>query len=253
MTHVTAFANQKGGVGKTTTCISMASYLASFGYNTLVVDLDAQASSSSWLGVVDKNAHNTIYSAICGENIKECVRHICYNLDIIPSSIDLSRADGVLDKKQNKHFVLSRLLEKIKYEYDFVLIDCAPSINLTLVNALCASDDVIIPLQCEYFALEGLNQLVNTLRLTQKHLKSELEFGGVVLTMHSLRIKICRDVEQNIRRLFGDKVFECTIPRNIRLAEAPSYHQPILQYDSKCSGAIAYENLTKEYISKYKE
>lgn len=248
MTRITAFANQKGGVGKTTTCVSVASYLASFGYNTLVVDLDGQASASSWLGVIDKNADNSIYSAICGADIKDCVRHIGQNLDLVPSCMDMSMADGVLDKRQNKHFALSSLLNEVKSDYDFVLIDCAPSINLTLVNALCASDDVILPLQCEYFALEGLNQLVNTVRLTQKHLKSELEFCGVVLTMYSPRVKLCADVEQKIRQLFKDKVFESKIPRNIRLAEAPSYHQTILQYDVKCQGAKAYENLTKEYI-----
>lgn len=253
MAHITAFANQKGGVGKTTTCVCIASYLASFGYKTLIVDLDGQASTSSWLGVVDKNVQNSIYSAISGRDIRECVWHIDTNLDLIPSSIDMSTADSVLDSASNKHFVLASLLDEIKDEYDYVLIDCAPMINLTLINALCASDDVILPLQCEYFALEGLNQLVNTIRLTQKHLKSTLELCGVVLTMHSPHTKLCRDVERHIRQLFKDKVFESTIPRNIRLAEAPSYHQTILQYDSKCNGAIAYENLTKEYISKYKE
>ncbi len=250
MAHVTAFANQKGGVGKTTTCVSIGSYLASFGYKTLIVDLDSQASTSSWLGVVDKKVHNSIYSAMSGVNIRECVRQIDCNLHLIPAGIDLSMADSVLDRASNKHFVLANLLDEIKDEYDFVLIDCAPSINLTLINALCASNDVILPLQCEYFALEGLNQLVNTIRLTQTHLKSELKLCGVVLTMYSPRLKICADVEKNIRQLFNDKVFECAIPRNVRLAEAPSYHQTILQYDAKCSGAIAYENLTKEYISK---
>lgn len=253
MTRVTAFANQKGGVGKTTTCVNIAAYLASFGYSALLVDLDAQANASSSVGIVDKNLDKSIYSALSGVDVHSCIRHLACNVDIIPASIDLSNADRELDVLKDKHFVLDGIINQIKHEYDFVLIDCAPCINLTLINALCAADEVIVPLQCEYFALEGLNQLLNTIRLVKKHLKSDLELGGVVLTMFSPRTKICADVESNMRNLFGDKVYKTVIPRNVRLCEAPSYHKTILEYDSACKGAIAYNELTKEYISKQKE
>lgn len=253
MTRVTAFANQKGGVGKTTTCVNIAAYLASFGYNVLLADLDAQANASSAVGIIDKNVDKTIYSAMAGADIQSCIRHLDCGIDIIPASIDLANADRELDALSNKHFVLDNLINKVKRDYDFVLIDCAPCINLTLINALCAADEVIVPLQCEYFALEGLNQLLNTVRLVKKHLKSNLKFGGVVLTMFSSRTKICSDVEKNIHNLFGDSVYNTVIPRNVRLCEAPSYHKTILEYDNACKGAIAYKELTKEYISKQKE
>lgn len=249
MAHVIAFANQKGGVGKTTTCVNFASYLSLLGFRALLVDFDPQANASSYLGVIDKKAENTIYSALGGVDIRSCICKTSFNLDFIPSSLDLSAAENELDRAHNKHFQLDNLLKDVQNNYDFVLIDCAPSINLTLINALCACDEVIITLQCEYFALEGLNQLLNTLRLVKKHLKPSVEFGGIVLTMFSSRTKICADVETNIRKLFGDKVFKSVIPRNVRLSEAPSFHQPIMLYDSKCKGAIAYEKLTKEYIS----
>lgn len=251
MAHVVALANQKGGVGKTTTCVNIAAYLSAFGYKTLLVDFDPQANASSSLGVVDKKAQNSIYSALGGKPIEQCIRHTAFGLDLIPSSLDLAGAESELEQADSKHFVFDKLLCSIRDKYDFVLIDCAPSINLTLINALCAADGVIIPLQCEYFAIEGLNQLLNTIRLVKKHLKNALELEGIVLTMYSQRTRLSSDVEHNIRELFGKKVFNTAIPRNIRLAEAPSYMQPIMLYDSKCQGAIAYKQLTKEYIASF--
>ena len=251
MAYVVSFSNQKGGVGKTTSCVNLAAYIALSGYKVLLVDLDSQANASSALGVFDKKAENSIYTALCTEDIRPCIVKGA-DFDFVPSSRDLTGAELKLNDKEDREFVLKNVLSAVLDDYDYIFIDCAPSINLLLVNALTASKGVIIPLQCEYFALEGMNQLLNTVRLVKKHLNPSIEIDGVLLTMY-MRNKLAKDVEKNVRSLFKSAVFDTKIPRNIRLAEAPSFAKTINNYDDKCAGALAYKALAQEFISKHKE
>ena len=251
MAQVVSFSNQKGGVGKTTSCVNLACFVASLGYKTLLVDFDPQANATSAMGVFDKKIENSIYDALLKGDANACVRKGKY-ADFIPSSRDLAGAELEIANAKNRDYVLKTALDSVKDKYDIVFIDCAPSINLTLINALSASDGVIVPLQCEYFALEGLNQLLNTVRLVKKHSNESLRLYGILLTMFR-QTKLSREVEQNVRETFKDKVFETVIPQNVRLAESPSFGQPIIEFDRRCGGAIAYEKLAKEYISKFKE
>ena len=251
MAYVVSFSNQKGGVGKTTSCVNLAAYIALSGYKVLLVDLDSQANASSALGVFDKKAENSIYTALCTGDIRPCIVKGA-DFDFVPSSRDLTGAELELNDKEDREFVLKNALSAVLDDYDYIFIDCAPSINLLLVNALTASKGVIIPLQCEYFALEGMNQLLNTVRLVKKHLNSSIEIDGVLLTM-CMRNKLAKDVEKNVRSLFKSAVFDTKIPRNIRLAEAPSFAKTINNYDDKCAGALAYKALAQEFISKHKE
>lgn len=251
MTQVVSFSNQKGGVGKTTSCVNLACFVASLGYKTLLVDFDPQANATSAMGVFDKKIENSIYDAMLKGDATACVRKGKY-ADFIPSSRDLAGAELEIANAKNRDYVLKTALDPVKDKYDLVFIDCAPSINLTLINALSASDGVIVPLQCEYFALEGLNQLLNTVRLVKKHSNGSLRLYGILLTMFR-QTRLSREVEQNVRETFKDKVFETVIPQNVRLAESPSFGQPIIEFDRRCRGAIAYEKLAKEYISKFKE
>ena len=251
MAYVVSFSNQKGGVGKTTSCVNLAAYIALSGYKVLLVDLDSQANASSALGVFDKKAENSIYTALCTGDIRPCIVKGA-DFDFVPSSRDLTGAELELNDKEDREFVLKNALSAVLDDYDYIFIDCAPSINLLLVNALTVSKGVIIPLQCEYFALEGMNQLLNTVRLVKKHLNPSIEIDGVLLTM-SMRNKLAKDVEKNVRSLFKSAVFDTKIPRNIRLAEAPSFAKTINNYDDKCAGALAYKALAQEFISKHKE
>lgn len=251
MAYVVSFSNQKGGVGKTTSCVNLAAYIAFSGYKVLLVDLDSQANASSALGVFDKKAENSIYTALCTGDIRPCIVK-GVDFDFVPSSRDLTGAELELNDKEDREFVIKNVLSAVLDDYDYIFIDCAPSINLLLVNALTASKGVIIPLQCEYFALEGMNQLLNTVRLVKKHLNPSIEIDGVLLTMY-MRNKLAKDVEKNVRSLFKSAVFETKIPRNIRLAEAPSFAKTINNYDDKCAGALAYKALAQEFISKHKE
>lgn len=251
MAYVVSFSNQKGGVGKTTSCVNLAAYIALSGYKVLLVDLDSQANASSALGVFDKKAENSIYTALCTGDIRPCIVKGA-DFDFVPSSRDLTGAELELNDKEDREFVLKNALSAVLDDYDYIFIDCAPSINLLLVNALTASNGVIIPLQCEYFALEGMNQLLNTVRLVKKHLNPSIAIDGVLLTM-CMRNKLAQDVENNVRSLFKSAVFDTKIPRNIRLAEAPSFAKTINNYDDKCAGALAYKALAQEFISKHKE
>lgn len=251
MAYVVSFSNQKGGVGKTTSCVNLAAYIALSGYKVLLVDLDSQANASSALGVFDKKAENSIYTALCTGDIRPCIVKGT-NFDFVPSSRDLTGAELELKDKEDREFVLKNALSAVLDDYDYIFIDCAPSINLLLVNALTASKGVIIPIQCEYFALEGMNQLLNTVRLVKKHLNPSIEIDGMLLTM-CMRNKLAQDVEKNVRSLFKSAVFDTKIPRNIRLAEAPSFAKTINNYDDKCAGALAYKALAQEFISKHKE
>jgi len=252
MGKIIAFSNQKGGVGKTTTCVNMSAYLANKGKKVLIVDLDPQGNATSGLGFAKSEVKSSIYNAMIDEMplidvaLKTCVE----NLDILPSNIDLAGAEVELVYIKDREHVLKKVLEKARSSYDFILIDCPPSLGLLTINALAASDTVIIPIQSEYYALEGLSQLMNTIKLVVKHLNDKLKIEGVVLTMNDNRAIISRQITQEIKKFFGKRVFETAIPRNIRLAEAPSHGVPIILHDTRCSGAKAYLALTEEFLDR---
>ena len=251
MGKIVAFLNQKGGVGKTTTCVNMAGYLAQMGRKVLLLDIDPQANASSNLGFEKDSKPKTIYNVIVDDNtIDEVIQKTKVpNLDIIPSDVDLAGAEIELVQMNNREKVVRNILKKIINNYDYICIDCPPSLGLITVNALTACDSVLIPIQCEYFALEGLSQLMYTIKLVKKHLNENIDVEGVVLTMKDNRSNLGQSVAQDITKYFGKKVYKTVIPRNIRLAEAPSFGEPICIYDPRCTGAIAYKSLTEEFIN----
>ena len=252
MGKIISFINQKGGVGKTTSCVNIASYMAVMGKKVLLLDIDPQGNASSSLGI-EKDANvKTIYDVIVEDNeIEEVILKTKVNgLDIIPSNVDLAGAEIELVQMNNREKILRRILNKIKDVYDYICLDCPPSLGLITVNALTASNSVIIPIQCEYFALEGLSQLMNTIKLVKIHLNSELDIEGVVLTMKDSRSNLGNSVAKDIYKYFNNKVYDTIIPRNIRLAEAPSFGEPICIYDPRSTGAVAYRTLTEEILRK---
>lgn len=252
MGKIIAFSNQKGGVGKTTTCVNMSAYLATKGYKCLIIDLDPQGNATSGLGFSKSEVKNSVYNVMIDEMpLENAVTETCINgLDILPSNIDLAGAEVELVYKPHREHVLKEVIEKAKKVYDFITIDCPPSLGLLTINALTASDTVIIPIQSEYYAMEGLSQLMNTIKLVVKHLNENLKVEGVVLTMSDNRAIISRQISAEIRKFFGKRVYDTVIPRNIRLSEAPSHGVPIMLHDTKCAGAKAYNALTDEFIAK---
>ncbi len=254
MGKIISFVNQKGGVGKTTTCVNLSAFIATLGKKTLLIDMDPQGNASSGLGVEKGSNLKTIYSVLDGEcPIREAITEtMVKNLSILPATVDLAGAEIELVAVNNREKVLKESLSEIKDEYDFIMIDCPPSLGLLTINALSASDTVLIPIQCEFYALEGLSQLMNTVKLVKKHLNPELEIEGVVMTMKDNRSNLVQQVSEQIRQYFGKKVFDTTIPRNIRLAEAPSHGIPVYLYDSKCAGALAYRAMADEFLKKNK-
>ena len=250
MGKIIAFSNQKGGVGKTTTCVNMSAYLASKGYKCLIVDLDPQGNATSGLGFAKSEVKNSVYNVMIDDMPIEdaVVKSRIDGLDILPSNIDLAGAEVELVYVKSREHVLKNVLQKAKSSYDFITIDCPPSLGLLTINALAAADTVIIPIQSEYYALEGLSQLMNTIKLVVKHLNTTLKIEGVVLTMNDNRAIISRQISAEIKKFFGQRVFETAIPRNIRLAEAPSHGVPIMLHDTRCSGAKAYLALTEEFL-----
>ncbi len=252
MGKIIAFSNQKGGVGKTTTCVNMSAYLATKGYKCLIVDLDPQGNATTGLGFSKSEVKNSVYQVMIDDApIESAVMRTCVDgLDILPSSIDLAGAEVELVYLKDRERVLKRVLETAKKSYDFITIDCPPSLGLLTINALASSDSVIIPIQSEYYAMEGLSQLMNTIKLVVKHLNPDLKIEGVVLTMSDNRAIISRQISSEIKRFFGKRVFETIIPRNIRLAEAPSHGVPIMLHDTKCVGARAYNSLTEEFLAR---
>ena len=252
MGKIIAFSNQKGGVGKTTTCVNLSAYLATKGYKVLVVDLDPQGNATSGLGFAKSEVKNSVYNVMVDEMpIEDAVIKTCVDgMDILPSNIDLAGAEVELVYIKDREHVLARVLEKARNSYDFITIDCPPSLGLLTINALAGADTVIIPIQSEYYAREGLSQLMNTIKLVVKHLNPSLKIEGVVLTMSDNRAIISRQISAEIKKFFGKRVFETAIPRNIRLAEAPSHGVPIMLHDTKCSGAKAYASLTEEFLDR---
>lgn len=254
MGKIIAFANQKGGVGKTTTCINVATYMALMEKKILILDLDPQGNATSAVGINKTKELKTIYDLIDGASAYDEVIQptIVDNLFIIPSTVDLAGAEVELIQIPQREKVIKRILDEIKDSYDFILIDCPPSLGLITVNALTASDSIIVPIQCEFFALEGLTQLMNTVRLIKYHLNPNLDIEGVVMTMKDKRYNLTNQVSNEIIKFFNKKVYLTTIPRNIRLAEAPSHGLPVALYDANSKGAEAYLSLAEEIMKRNK-
>ena len=252
MGKVISFANQKGGVGKTTTCVNVAAFVASMGQKVLLLDMDPQGNASSGLGIEKTKDTKTIYNVISKENYIEeaVVKTGIDGLDLIPATVDLAGAEIDLVQMSNREHVIDEILKKIKDKYDFIMIDCPPSLGLLTINSLVASNSVIIPIQCEFYALEGLTQLMNTIRLIIHHLNPNLQIEGVVLTMKDNRSNLVAQVSEEIKKFFGNKVFNTYIPRNIKLAEAPSHGETIVTYDISSKGAEAYWRLSAELLDR---
>lgn len=248
--RVIAIANQKGGVGKSTTAVNMSGYLGDLGYKTLLIDFDPQSNSTSGLGIERDNIKTSVYDIIIGNEDprKAILRTPFKNLYIIPSSIQLAGAEVELVSTMKREYKLKHATDQIKDDYDFIIIDCPPALGLLTINALTSAGEVLIPIQCEYYALEGLGQLINTINLIKENLNENLRITGVVMTMFDQRTRLSEQVIKEVKAYFPDKVYETIIPRNIRLSEAPSYGKPILEYDPDCKGAAAYKNLTKEVV-----
>lgn len=252
MGRIIAIANQKGGVGKTTTAINLSASLASMNKKVLALDMDPQGNMTSGLGVDKDEAEKTVYDLIIGNTgIDECIcKEALENLDVLPSNINLSAAEIELIGVENKEYILRGEVEKIKDNYDFIVIDCPPALSMLTINAMTTADSVIVPIQCEYYALEGLSQLIHTIELVQERLNPDLEIEGVVFTMYDARTNLSLQVVENVKDNLNQNIYKTIIPRNIRLAEAPSYGMPINLYDPKSTGAESYMLLAEEVINK---
>lgn len=250
MGRIIAIANQKGGVGKTTTTINLSASLAAKGKKVLVIDIDPQGNASSGYGIDKNELDDTIYELILGEcSIKDCIiKTEVDNVDIIASNVNLAAAEIELIGVANKEYILSREVDWVKDKYDYILIDCPPSLSMLTINAMTTADSILVPIQCEYYALEGLSQLIYTVNLVKERLNPQLEMEGVVFTMYDSRTNLSSQVVENVKSNLNQRIYETLIPRNIRLAEAPSYGMPICIYDPKSTGAECYMKLAQEVI-----
>lgn len=255
MGRIIAVANQKGGVGKTTTSINLSASLAAKGKKVLVIDTDPQGNTTSGFGVEKNELENTIYELILSEcSIKECIlNEVISGVSLIPSNVNLAATEIELIGVDRKEFILKREVEWIKESYDYIIIDCPPSLNMLTINAMTTADSVLVPIQCEYYALEGLSQLIHTVNLVKERLNPELEMEGVVFTMYDSRTNLSLEVVENVKEHLNQNIYKTIIPRNVRLAEAPSYGMPINMYDSRSSGAESYRLLAAEVISRGEE
>ncbi|MBD1379853.1 ParA family protein [Metabacillus arenae] len=251
MGKIIAIANQKGGVGKTTTSVNLGACLAYIGKRVLIVDVDPQGNATSGIGIDKADVDQCIYDILVEDaEVKDIIKPTSVeNLDAIPATIQLAGAEIELVPTISREVRLKRALEKVKHHYDYMIVDCPPSLGLLTINALTASDAVIIPVQCEYYALEGLSQLLNTVRLVQKHLNTDLGIEGVLLTMLDARTNLGIQVIEEVKKYFQEKVYRTIIPRNVRLSEAPSHGQPIILYDPRSRGAEVYLDLAKEVVA----
>ncbi len=252
MSKIIAIANQKGGVGKTTTAINLSASLAALEQKVLVVDADPQANTTSGLGLNPREVKNSVYECMVdGVSAKESIQKTDINyLDVLPSHIDLVGAEVEMVDLENREKKMKQALKSIKSDYDFIIIDCSPSLGLITVNSLTAADSVIIPVQCEYFALEGLGKLLQTIKIIQKRLNKNLEIEGILLTMYDVRLRLSNQVVEEVTTHFKQMVFNTLIPRNIKLSESPSFGLPAIAHDADSKGAISYLNLAKEIAEK---
>ena len=250
MGRIIAIANQKGGVGKTTTSINLSASLAAKGKKVLVIDTDPQGNTTSGFGIEKNELENTIYELILGEcSIRDCIiSNVIKNVSVVPSNVNLAAAEIELIGVDKKEYILKNEVDYVKDDYDFIIIDCPPSLNMLTINSMTTADSVLVPIQCEYYALEGLSQLIHTINLVKERLNPDLRIDGVVFTMYDSRTNLSMQVVENVKQNLNQKVYNTLIPRNIRLAEAPSYGMPINMYDSKSAGAEAYMQLAEEVI-----
>lgn len=252
MGRIIAVANQKGGVGKTTTTINLSACLAEQGQKVLVIDVDPQGNTTSGLGIDKNNTENTVYELMLGEaSIDDCIyKSVMDDLDVIPSNVNLAGAEIDLIDIDDREYILKKIVNSLKEKYDFILLDCPPSLSMLTVNAMSAANTVLVPIQCEYYALEGLSQLIRTINLVKQKLNPELEIEGVVFTMYDARTNLSLQVVENVKANLKQTVYKTIIPRNIRLAEAPSHGLPINLYDPKSAGAESYRLLAEEVIHR---
>ena len=253
MGRIIAIANQKGGVGKTTTAINLAACLAEAEKKILLIDCDPQGNATSGLGIDKDHLENSIYEVLLDEcGIRQAMQAVdgVENLTVLPSNVNLAGAEVELLEVEDKEYILSNTVDYIRDDYDYILIDCPPSLNILTVNAMTTADSVLVPIQCEYYALEGISQLIHTVELVQERLNPDLTIDGVVFTMYDARTNLSADVVASVRENLNTKVYNTIIPRNVRLAEAPSHGLPIHLYDSRSSGAESYRNLAREVIER---
>ena len=255
MGRIIAIANQKGGVGKSTTAINLSACLAEAGKKVLAIDIDPQGNTTSGLGVDKNEADPTLYELLLGEaDLNDCIiNNVVDNLDLIPSNMNLSGAEIELVGIEEREYILRNAIENVRDIYDYIIMDCPPSLSMLTINALTAADSVLVPIQCEYYALEGLSQLIHTIELVQERLNEELEIEGVLFTMYDARTNLSLEVVEYVKQNLNQNIYKTIIPRNVRLAEAPSYGLPINLYDSKSTGAESYRLLAEEVINREDE